>query len=175
MPVYMIRAGETEMVKIGWSGQDVEARRGDLQGAHYEELHTVRTIDGPRAVEGWLHRHFRTSRVRREWFRFHPEMLTISIDDVRPAAKRARRGLVALPIGVISVTQVIDAFGGYGKAQVLLGVSRPTLTLWEKQGIPPKRWRQIAELATRLEKPGLTIGALTKVRPSKPVLVQAAA
>lgn len=70
--------------------------------------------------------------------------------------------------GMMDVTQVIEAFGGYGQAQLLFGVSRPALAEWEAKGIPAKRWAQIAELAKRLEKPGLTIEVLSTVRPSKP-------
>jgi hypothetical protein len=73
--------------------------------------------------------------------------------------------------GMMNVTQVIDRFGGYGEAQILFGVSRPTLALWENEGIPPKRWTQIAELARRLNKPGLTIDVLAKVVPSKPRVI----
>lgn len=77
MPVYIIQAGETEFVKIGWA-EDVTARLYDLQGGHYDELSVIRVIDGPRTVEAWFHRYFITRRVRREWFRFVPEMLSVS-------------------------------------------------------------------------------------------------
>lgn len=68
---------------------------------------------------------------------------------------------------MMDVTQVIETFGGYSEAQVLLGVSRPTLALWEVAGIPPKRWPQIVEVARLLERPDITIDVLAKVRPSK--------
>lgn len=66
-----------------------------------------------------------------------------------------------------NVTQVIERFGGYGKAQVLFGVSRSLLAEWEVKGIPPKRWPQIVELSKQVEGPAITIEALSRVRPSK--------
>lgn len=66
-----------------------------------------------------------------------------------------------------NVTQVIERFGGYGKAQVLFGVSRSLLAEWEVKGIPPKRWPQIVELSRQLAGPEITIDTLACVRPSK--------
>jgi hypothetical protein len=69
--------------------------------------------------------------------------------------------------GMMDVTQVIEAFGGYSQAQLLFGVSRSLLAEWEVKGIPPKRWLQLVELARRLDKPGITVEALSTARPSK--------
>lgn len=68
----------------------------------------------------------------------------------------------------MDVTQVIDAFGGYQQSQTLFGVSRGLLARWEEEGIPPKRWPQIVELARRLDVPGIDVETLAGVRPSKP-------
>lgn len=76
MPVYILQAGNTDMVKIGWA-EDVESRRAGLQTGHYEELRIIRVIETTAPAERWLHRHFAAQHVRNEWFRFHPEMLTI--------------------------------------------------------------------------------------------------
>ena len=38
MPVYIIRAGETEMVKIGWTGGNVESRRRIFQSGHIDKV-----------------------------------------------------------------------------------------------------------------------------------------
>jgi hypothetical protein len=78
MPVYLVRAGETDMVKIGWA-DEVQRRIEGLQIGHYLELHLLRTWPGRRGVEWWLHQRFADHRVRSEWFRFIPEMLTIEL------------------------------------------------------------------------------------------------
>lgn len=88
MPVYVIRAGATEFVKIGWA-VDPEARRQTLQCGHHEVLHLLRVIDGERRVECWLHRYFRSQHVRNEWFRFVPTMLTVTVAEITPEPPRA--------------------------------------------------------------------------------------
>lgn len=76
MPVYIVRAGDTDMVKIGWAN-DPSDRLAALQCAHYEELHVIRLIDGPAYLEKWLHQQFSDRRLRGEWFRFLDQMMTI--------------------------------------------------------------------------------------------------
>ena len=79
MPVYIIQAGDSCMVKIGWTGGNVESRRRIFQSGHYEQLRIIRIIETPRGAEGWLHCLFAEYHVRGEWFRFHPTMLTVAI------------------------------------------------------------------------------------------------
>lgn len=76
MSVYFIRAGKDGPIKIGVA-TDPAARLRDLQTAHHETLHLERVVDGERCAELWLHEHFSEYRLRGEWFRFHPSMLTI--------------------------------------------------------------------------------------------------
>jgi hypothetical protein len=76
MPVYFIRAGEGGPVKIG-TAIDVRARFSTLQTGHYERLTLIRQVEGAEAQERWLHAQFDTLRIRGEWFRFDPAMLTI--------------------------------------------------------------------------------------------------
>lgn len=83
MPVYIIQAGDTDMVKIGWA-DDPALRLAALQTAHYEKLRIIRLIDGPPVLERWLHSHFRRHVLRGEWFRLCPTMLTIDIGAVTP-------------------------------------------------------------------------------------------
>ena len=91
MTVYFIRAGDVGPVKIGWAA-DVEERRGDLQTAHYEPLHLLRTIDGVPLVEFWLHERFAANRLRGEWFSFDADMLAVDPPDLTgwKPAKRLR-------------------------------------------------------------------------------------
>ena len=93
MPVYIIAAGETDMVKIGWALRDVEQRCRFLQCAHYEKLRVLRVLEGASVLERWMHRRFRGQWVRNEWFRLVPEMLTISADELRPPPRQSTPGL----------------------------------------------------------------------------------
>lgn len=76
MPTYIIRAGESGHVKIGWS-EDPEKRLNELQTAHHELLSIIRLISGSRDAEGWMQQRFAAQHVRREWFIFNEEMLTV--------------------------------------------------------------------------------------------------
>jgi hypothetical protein len=67
----------------------------------------------------------------------------------------------------MDVSQIIEAFGGPDTALTLLGVSKPTLYLWQEEGIPPKRWKQISELADRLKIPGVTLDIIMQAQPSR--------
>ena len=68
---------------------------------------------------------------------------------------------------VMDVTQIINAFGGQDAAMTLFGVSKPTLYLWQEEGLPPKRWKQIAELAERLNVAGVTMETVMEAQPSR--------
>jgi hypothetical protein len=67
----------------------------------------------------------------------------------------------------MDVAQIIEAFGGQDEAIAILGVSKATLYLWEEEGIPPKRWKHLAEIAKRLSVPGVTMDVLMQARPSR--------
>ncbi len=84
MAVYIIRAGDTDAVKIGWAIKPAE-RMADLQMGHHEKLSIVRLIEGPRSAEYRLHRHFKARRITGEWFRFCEEMLTVNPMEVGSA------------------------------------------------------------------------------------------
>lgn len=86
MPVYMIRAGETDKVKIGFAA-DVQDRIATLQTAHWERLFLIRTWEGDKVTERWLHQQFAASRIEREWFVFDPAMMTIETLDLSALRK----------------------------------------------------------------------------------------
>lgn len=75
MPVYIIRAGQNGPVKIG-KADDPASRIRDLQTGHFEELVTLRVMDGGAKVEAAFHRQFEAKRIRGEWFEYCDEMLT---------------------------------------------------------------------------------------------------
>jgi Meiotically Up-regulated Gene 113 (MUG113) protein len=103
MPCYVLQAGDTDMVKIGWADSDVEGRRRELQCAHWLELRVIRVIECEAVVERWLHRHFAEYRARGEWFRFVPAMLTITVDELNIPAPRP-------PSEVIPLANEIEVF-----------------------------------------------------------------
>lgn len=95
MATYIVRAGESDFVKIG-KADDPEQRVRDLQVGHPELLTIIRVHDAHFDSEEQFHGRFASQRVRGEWFRFHPEMLTFmpaeraaSIEEVVASAKRA--------------------------------------------------------------------------------------
>lgn len=90
MPVYLIRAGDTDFVKIGWAS-DVARRRKHLQSGNHLPLHVIRTIEGPAATERLLQGYFRQFHHSGEWFVFQPEMLTIGVGEL--AAQPVKRGM----------------------------------------------------------------------------------
>jgi hypothetical protein len=90
MTVYIIRAGEHGPCKIGWA-DDVEARRKQLQVSHHDLLHVMRTIEGSRATERWLHQRFAELHMQGEWFLFRAEMLVVEPPASEPAPKRAKK------------------------------------------------------------------------------------
>lgn len=126
MPCYILQCGDTDMVKIGWADRDVEARRRDLQCAHWHELRVIRTIDGAEAIERAMHRRFKHRRVAREWFRFDPEMLTY-----KPAVEQS------VPPGRAIVQAVCGRFGGQAGLGRALGIGEGTVSGWVSAGVVP--------------------------------------
>lgn len=90
MTVYFIQAGSKRSpVKIGHSN-DVQARLGLLDLYHHSECQLIREIPGARRTERWLHQYFARKHMRREWFRFDPEMLTIQPPAIEELPPRLR-------------------------------------------------------------------------------------
>jgi hypothetical protein len=80
--IYFIRAGETDVVKIGYCrlGQHNERRLG-LQVANSETLKVLAIIeDKSMADEAALHKKF---KIRGEWFRFSNEILNYMKENAR--------------------------------------------------------------------------------------------
>lgn len=76
MWTYFIRAGAEGPVKIGLSN-DVFDRLCNLQVGHHEELRIIRLIRGD--AEKAMHRRFHANRIRGEWFKFDPAMMTACV------------------------------------------------------------------------------------------------
>ena len=149
--IYIIRAGETEFVKIG-KAADPEGRLHDLQCAHHDELTIIRLIDAPDAAERWLHREFKHLRVRNEWFRFDPAMLTVEVPDLSPSF-------------LAQVEEVIAAMGGLDAVAALTGVSATTVMDWRLDGIPPPHWPAILAAAQERGIYAVTLQSLMVAQP----------
>jgi hypothetical protein len=74
--IYFLRAGDTDLVKIGFA-DNVIRRVSALQAGNHLKLSVFRQIEGGLQVERWLHRRFQSCRIDREWFTFSADMLTI--------------------------------------------------------------------------------------------------
>jgi hypothetical protein len=140
VPVYIIRAGDTEMVKIGWTSGAIASRIKVFQPGCWETLRLLRAIPlGTSHSEGWLHQRFSASRMSRDWFRFCTEMLTVEV----PCVPGAPPHLIG------SLTALIVSLGGPADLARDLGIYRPipTTVHWGTRGIPPRYWHKITELA----------------------------
>ena len=74
-------------VKIGVTN-DIASRVSGLQTAQAKPLSLIRFVHGGPKTERWLHRRFEASRVRGEWFRFEPDMLTVTPPDEVPVKRK---------------------------------------------------------------------------------------
>jgi len=90
MTVYIVRQGAHGPVKIGWTERQMEERLSALQTANHDALCVIRVVDGGRYLEKWFHRRFADQRLdpRREWFSFHPDMLTAMPEPSQPPEPR---------------------------------------------------------------------------------------
>jgi hypothetical protein len=74
--IYTIRAGDTDVVKIGFTEGDIEARVQGLQTGSAFRLRVEALLSGDRKMEKCLHEHFAEKRMCGEWF-------SLSKDDVQ--------------------------------------------------------------------------------------------
>lgn len=154
MPVYLLRAGETEMIKIGWA-DDLARRVRAIQTAHYETLHIIRTIEGPSTAETWLHRRFIDRRVRFEWFRFDPAMLVVEI----PAGLSEK----ANP----ACDELLSAFGGRAAVARITGAKLNAITQWRIAGVPHRHWFPLLDAAKEQGLASVNPALLERTRPAK--------
>lgn len=143
MAVYMIRAGETERVKIGYA-TDVSQRMRELQSGCWERLRLLRQMAGDKFTEGWLHRYFASFHIDRDWFVFDEEMLTVRAPDLtylRPTVSSD---------GVFRQhSDVIAAFGGARAIAEAIGVDPKKAIHWHRRGIPARYWLPVERAAAQ--------------------------
>jgi hypothetical protein len=68
-------ADRSGLVKIGWS-KNPERRIASLKTAMSDDLVIIRLLAGRRSDEKRIHREVYPLQVRREWFRYEPELLS---------------------------------------------------------------------------------------------------
>lgn len=93
MAIYFVREPATRTIKIGFA-ENPFRRFVALQTACPYELTLIGVIPGGRAGEAELHRRFKKYRVRGEWFRDAPELLSALYDllQLNVAVECGRRG-----------------------------------------------------------------------------------
>lgn len=93
--VYFVMAVDDpgKFVKIGFTESSIESRLAVMQTGCPYRLAVVLTINGDRDLESSLHRRFRKSRHRGEWFRISDDILEFVLEvaggDIREAARTA--------------------------------------------------------------------------------------
>ena len=100
MPVYLIRAGESGPVKIGWSA-DVVGRLVKMQADNHERLRVLRLFEGGETEERGLHERFADLHIRGEWFSYSRGMLDdLGIREIEIAPKLASTPCIVEPVYV---------------------------------------------------------------------------
>jgi hypothetical protein len=92
--VYFVLNSSSGAVKIGWT-IDLGHRLTALKNGAGTDLHVIRTIEGGRAKERWLHKKFADRRTKGEWFKYHADMLVVVPPDeiIRPQKIVRRRDI----------------------------------------------------------------------------------
>jgi hypothetical protein len=94
--IYFVVAGISGPVKIGYA-EDVEGRIRQLQAGNPKRLKLLRSCVGGRGAEAWYHHRFSAHRIDREWFHYHPDMLTVAhppeADEASPGVMKLREFL----------------------------------------------------------------------------------
>lgn len=74
--IYFIKSSNNHEVKIGFTSGDVAKRMSTLQTSHPYKLELLATIPGDTKFESELHNTFQQHRLRGEWFKPHPDVMT---------------------------------------------------------------------------------------------------
>ena len=73
--IYLIKAEETNLYKIGYTAGTTESRIKTMQTGCPYELSIIKEVDGSLEKEKWLHKTFKKYRKQGEWFEFDQEIL----------------------------------------------------------------------------------------------------
>lgn len=148
MPCYLVRAGQTGRVKIGFS-KNIQARMLHLQCSNPEHMHVLRSWDGGRKTEKWLQQHFAHAHVVREWFTFDPAMLTVepprSVEEIQATKP---------PKVLTRIEKIVSYFGSQTALARAIGVGQASVFDWiQSDRIPSTRIMVIVAAAAELDPP----------------------
>ncbi len=140
MPVYFIQAGENGPVKIGYA-KDVFARAYGLQCGHYDTLNIIRVIDLECWAELWLHDHFKSSRIRGEWFKYAPEMESVVPCESQRERFSPQKSTTAPRVDRVSKLQDFLNLQGLTRGEFAdqVGTTAEAVRLWLTDQRMPKR------------------------------------
>ncbi len=194
--VYFIANGHGS-VKIGCTAK-LETRVAALAHGSDTPLTLVRSVEGGRLVEAWLHKRFAEHRLHGEWFVLVPEMLTVEPGtltlehDVRDAHLPAKQDGRAGTKVMIGEYKALSAAGmTQSEIALLFGVSRQAVNqAFQRFGLKAKDGRYgidtsmdddvealadaglpVAEIAVRLGMSGRQVRSALKrlsINPPKP-------
>jgi hypothetical protein len=86
--VYFIRAGQSKMVKIGWTA-DLRVRLSGLQSGNDRPLRVLLALPGDRSFEAELHSQFHRWRRIGEWFWLDASIMRFVADHLPTCAWRS--------------------------------------------------------------------------------------
>lgn len=124
--IYFVQAGTDGPVKIGYSAATV-LRLINLQASHHEELVVLRELPGNKNTERWLHQHFKTSKIRGEWFRYEPAMLTVTPPRKAPPPKNGTADTVMTVEQFRSIGSALWGWGWQTRMAQKLGLDARTV------------------------------------------------
>ena len=74
--IYFIRSTNNNVIKIGFTSGEISKRLKALQTSHPYQLELLATIPGDTNFEKSLHQQFEQYRLKGEWFKPHPEIIS---------------------------------------------------------------------------------------------------
>ena len=81
--IYLIKAEETNLYKIGYTAGSAEDRLNGMQTGCPHKLSIVKTVKGDVRQEKWLHKSFSNNKKRGEWFEFSDDEVEDVVDKMK--------------------------------------------------------------------------------------------
>ena len=73
--IYLVKAEETNLYKIGYTGGKAKNRVKAMQTGCPHKLSIIKEVHGSQEREKWLHEAFSENRRQGEWFEFDEETI----------------------------------------------------------------------------------------------------
>jgi len=160
MPVYIIRAGDTGVVKIGFTAGPARRRLAKMQTDNHERLTIIRWLDGDEGTEAAIQRRFAHLRIRGDWFTFSEELLgDIGAADIQEPQP------VANEFDGANVSTLVNRAGGVGKLALVCDVSHSTVCDWMRGNFLPGR--RLLRISRALDIPIAAMAALIRTPSSR--------